>query len=169
MWARHLMQRSSNHFERRGRWSTIILLSCFVLGCSGDRLSSKIVFGTVKCGGEPVADGHVRFVPIEGTPGPASTGIIADGQYRIEARGGVPTGKHRVEVLARKKTGRKVRGTRLVMEGSVEDETVLLGPEQYEGEQSPLVLEVTADSDGHLDIEIPRNPTGPRPEMRATR
>ncbi len=158
----------TDHFEHRGRWSTIIALSCLVAGCSGEQ-NSKVVFGTVRCGGEPVAIGYVRFVPLEATRGPASTGVVTDGQYRIESRGGVPIGKHRVEVLARKKTGKRVYDTTLVMEGAEVDETVLLGPAQYEGEQSPLVLEVTADSDGHLDIEIPRNPTGPRPEMRATR
>ena len=162
------MHSFTDHFEHRMRWSTIVALGCFVVGCSGDQ-HSKVVFGTVQCGGESVALGTVRFVPIETTRGPASTGVVADGQYRIEARGGVPIGKHRVEVVARKKTGKKVRDNSIVMEGSEVDETVLLGPEQYEGTQSPLVLEVTADSDGQLNIEIPRNPTGPRPENRTVR
>ena len=30
-----------------------------------------------------------------------------------------------------------------------------LGPEEYAGAQSPLTVEVTADSEGRIDIEIP--------------
>ncbi len=138
----------------------IVLYCLLVAGCSDHQLNTKIVFGNVSCGGEPVADGYVRFVPIEGTPGPASTGKIVDGKYRIDQRGGVPVGKHRVEIVARKKTGKKVYGT-YNLEPAQIDETVLLGPSEHEGTTSPLVREITDDSDGQIDIEIPRNPGGP--------
>lgn len=131
-------------------------------GCSNDGLPSKIVVDNVICGGEPVAMGRIRFVPIDGTPGPASTGIIVDGQYRIESRGGVPLGKHRVEIFARQKTGRKVMGAHSLEPAEV-DEVVLLGPPEYEGPNSPLVREITDDMDGRIDIEIPLDPDGPRP------
>ena len=141
----------------------MLLSACLVpAGCSDGGLESKIVFGKVTCGGEPVPMGHVRFVPIEGTPGPASTGTIVDGQYRIEARGGVPVGKHRVEVLAQRKTGRKVMGSHGLEPAEV-DEIVLAGPPEYEGANSPLVRDVSDDMDGQIDIEIPLNPNGPRP------
>ena len=98
--------------------------------------------------------GTISFVPIDGTPGPASVGRIVDGQYRIDTRGGVPCGKHRVEVDARKKTGRKVQEDDGYDFRTV-DETVRVGPPRYAGNQSPLVREVTADSDGRIDVEIP--------------
>ena len=129
-------------------------------GC-GTGATEKVVYGTVTCNGEQVPQGTVRFVPIEGTAGPASTGRITDGEYRIEARGGVPVGKHRVEVMARQPTGRQVEG----MDGLVMamiDELVALGPVEYEGAASPLIVEVLADSDGRVDLELPRNPQGPR-------
>jgi len=142
---------------------------CLLLaGCSDSGLKTRTVFGSVSCGGEPVPQGHVRFVPIEGTSGPAGTGTIADGQYRIDARGGVPLGKHRVEIVAQKTTGRKVPGFILMEPGEV-DEIVTLGPPEYEGQRSPLVEEVTADSDGRFDFEIPANPGGPRPGNRPIR
>ena len=139
-----------------------ISLCMLSAGCSGNQLASKVIFGTVTCRGEKVEQGHGRFVPIDGTPGPASTAAIVDGEYRIEARGGVPIGKHRVEIVASKKTGRKVMGWN-GNEQAMIDETVRLGPQEYEGEGSPLTLEVTAESDGHFDIEIPSDPGGPRP------
>ncbi len=131
--------------------SGLLLLS----GCGKGELT-KIVHGTVAVGNEKVDTGHVRFVPIDGTPGPSSTGRITDGEYRIEARGGVPLGKHRVEVNALKKTGRMVRGHTGFERGMVE-ETVRVGPERYAGADSPLVIEVTADSDARIDFQIPDN------------
>jgi hypothetical protein len=125
------------------------------LGCGKGGLPSKVVFGTVTIGGQKVEGGQVRFVPVEGTPGSANAAAIVDGQYRIEGRGGVTVGKHRVEVTAMKKTGRKVRRHN-GFEMAMVDEEVRVSPPQYAGEQSPMVKEVTADSDGQFDIEIPK-------------
>jgi len=124
-------------------------------GCGKGGLPSKVVFGTVTVGGQKVESGQVRFVPIEGTPGSANAAAIVDGQYRIEGRGGVVVGKHRVEVTAMKKTGRKVQQHN-GFEMAMVDETVRVSPPQYAGEQSPIVKDVTADSDGQFDIEIPK-------------
>ena len=125
-----------------------------VTGC-GKESSTKVVYGTVTYAGERVETGQLRFVPIDGTPGPASLAKIVNGEFRIEARGGVPIGRHRVEVEAFKRTGRKVVGRR-GLEESMVDETVRLGAQKYAGNQSPLTVEVTADADGRIDIEIPR-------------
>ena len=123
-----------------------------VAGCG--QPGNMVVFGTVTCAGQPVETGIVRLVPIEGTKGPLNVGLIAGGQYRIEARGGVPVGTYRVEVVAEKKTGRKVLGHIGAEEGMV-DEIIQLGPVEYAGVKSPLRLEVGAGSDGPLDIDIP--------------
>lgn len=104
-------------------------------------------------GDEKVETGYVRFVPIEETRGPASVGQIVDGQYVIEARGGVPLGKHRVEISGQKRTGRMVPGNTGFEPGMVE-EIVDVGPEKYAGVDSPLVVEVTADSDDRIDFQI---------------
>lgn len=124
-------------------------------GCGDEGLPSKVVYGEVRCGDETADTGSVRFVPIEGTPGPASTAQIVDGAYRIDARGGVPLGKHRVEVQALKETGEKAmqQGPTEPMMRAV---TVPLGPARYRGERSPLIVEVTSESDGQVDIELPK-------------
>ncbi len=113
-----------------------------------------VVEGTITYEGETVQLGQVRFVPIDGTQGPASHSAIVDGKYKIEARGGVPVGRHRVEVAALRKTGRQVLGYN-GLEEAIIDETERLTPPVYSGNMSPLTAEVAADSDGKFDFEIP--------------
>jgi len=135
-------------------WTLAVLAMALAAGCGQGGLESKVVHGTVTVGGEKVDAGEIRFVPVDGTPGPTSVGSIVDGRYKIDARGGVPLGKHRVEVEARKKTGRQVEQYD-GFETSLVDETVRVGPEEYAGDESPLVKKVTAASDGQIDIDIP--------------
>jgi len=127
--------------------------SVFLTGCRRDDLPRKIVFGSVTCGDEKVASGHLRFVPIENSPGPCSIAAIVDGQYRIELQGGVPVGKHRVEIDARRKTGRKVAG---VTPDVLVEESIRLGPDACAGPRSPIVVEVRGDSDGRINLAIPK-------------
>jgi hypothetical protein len=154
--ARTLLVRT---FGRRREWAaeiaiTLCVICLALVGCGPKGLPSKAIGGAVTCGGQPVPTGQVSFVPIEGTPGPTSAALIVDGRYRVEARGGVPLGKHRVCVDARKKTGRKVEGHN-GREAVLVDEEVRMGPEVYASGQSPLVLDLRADSDGTYDIVIP--------------
>jgi hypothetical protein len=124
-------------------------------GCGAKGLPMRVVHGKVTCGGQTVDDGEVRFVPIEGTSGPVSVGTIVSGEYRIEARGGVPVGKHRVEVRAMRKTA----AARAVAERTTGERMMVaietFGPPIYDSPQSPLVKEVTSDGDGRIDVEIP--------------
>ena len=131
------------------------LLCLAVIGCGGS--TTKVVHGTLSCGGEKPTEGYVCFVPVEGTAGPMSSGRIVDGEYRIDDRGGVPIGKYRVEVRAAKKTGRQVIGSVPMTPGerAIIDEVVSISPVEYEGKQSPLIVEVTSNGDGCIDIEIP--------------
>ena len=73
-------------------------------------LPTKVMHGRVTAGGQIVPTGQVVFVPLPGTPGSPTPALIVHGQYRVDARVGVPLGKYRVQVDARKKTGRKVQG-----------------------------------------------------------
>ena len=125
------------------------------LGCGFGGTRTKVVHGTVTIGGEKAQSGQVRFVPVEGTSGPANAAPIVDGQYRIDGRGGVVVGKYRVEVTATKKTGRQVMQNN-GFEQVMGDEFVNISPPEYAGKQSPIVAEIAADSDGRFDIAIPR-------------
>ena len=135
-------------------FAVAIIVCATLFGCGTGKMLTQVIYGDVTCGGEKVDCGRVAFVPIDGTPGTTHTAVIVDGQYQIDNRSGVPLGKHRIEIDARKKTGRKVKGFD-GMEQTMIDETVRMGPEIYAGKQSPLAIEITADSDGRYDIELP--------------
>ena len=84
-------------------WLTAVIvfgLACLLSSGCSKGLPCKAMHGSVTCGGEAVPSGMVTLIPMPGTAGPASTGLIVDGHYHIEARGGVPLGKHRVLVDA---------------------------------------------------------------------
>ena len=78
-----------------------LVLSLIVMcGCGFGQSDVVKVFGTVTYGGQPLGKGQIRFRPIEGTKGPTSGAEIVNGQYTVTNRGGVPFGKHRVEIRA---------------------------------------------------------------------
>lgn len=66
------------------------------------------VQGQVTYLGETVADGAIRFFPIEGTAGAGAATAIRDGAYRFAPEDGLTLGKYRVEITAAKETGREV-------------------------------------------------------------
>ena len=133
----------------------VLGLACLASAGCGKGPAAVPMYGSVTYGGEKAPMGRVSFVPMDAAAGPPCATPIIDGQYRLEERGGVPLGKYRVEVDARKKTGRKVMGHN-GFERTMIDEEVRMGPEVYAGNQSPLVVDVTADFDGQFDIAIPR-------------
>jgi hypothetical protein len=132
----------------------LLVVGVGVLGC-GETKSLNVVQGTVQYDGQPVEIGEIRFVPIGSEKAPASYGRIANGRYEISARGGVPSIKHRVEITAYRKTGRKVPGKPPAAEISV-DELVPVGSAAFRGEASPLVAESDDIRSGRADFVIPK-------------
>ena len=126
---------------------------CLPLGCGhGSSLDRRVIHGNVTCGGESVPRGFVRFVPIEGTNGPTTAARIVNGQYRADNRGGVPLGKHRVEIQAQRPTGEKIK----LPEGGEADKLADVGDQQYAGPQSKLTAEVTAAGPDRMDFDVPK-------------
>ncbi|NLF07541.1 MAG: hypothetical protein GX594_06110 [Pirellulaceae bacterium] len=131
----------------------LALLLAVPLGCGkSDSLDRKILEGDITCGGKKVASGTVRFVPIEDTAGPMTAALIIDGHYRAFNRGGVPLGKHRVEIQAQRATGEKIKSPD---DGKMVDRTTPVGAKQYGGPDSPLTIEVTAEGDTRFDFDVP--------------
>jgi hypothetical protein len=81
-------------------WGWVSLLIAFVAGCGrGDGLNRVVVAGAVTLNGTPAEVGQIRFIPQGDTPGPVSISPISGGRYETNEFGGVPAGKHRVEIL----------------------------------------------------------------------
>ncbi|NLF10073.1 MAG: hypothetical protein GX594_19155 [Pirellulaceae bacterium] len=130
----------------------LALILIVPLGCGHrSQLARKVISGTVTCGGEAVPSGFIRFAPIEGTSGPNTTARIVDGRYRADNRGGVPLGKHRVEIDAQRPTGEKIE----ISPGDFVEKMEDIGDRQYAGSQSPLTAEVSASGPDTMDFEIP--------------
>jgi hypothetical protein len=77
-------------------------LSLFCLGCGGgdDSPPRAAVSGNVTLGGQPLRSGIIRFIPIEGTKGPAVLTQITNGYYVTSRIDGPVLGTHRVEIDA---------------------------------------------------------------------
>ena len=135
------------------RTLTLLLGFLAVLPLGGCGKGPVVVHGTVSVGGQTPDSGEIRFIPVDGTTGPVNAGAIIAGKYEIKGRGGVPRGTYRVEIVAKKKTGRKVpdnNGFEMVMV----DEQIQISPPQYAGKGSPLKEEVDGGS-GEISFELP--------------
>jgi hypothetical protein len=90
------------------------------------------VQGTVSVNGQPLSEGAVRFIPVDGNT-PTTGGTIRDGKFRVA----VPVSKQRVEISAnvidREKTPPNPTNDQIVMKKLV--------PERYNS-QSKLVIDV---------------------------
>jgi len=93
------MDGSSQPFDRRSTARRLFLLGLLIVaGCRDSGPHRVAVQGSVQFDGRPVADGLIRFIPLEGTRGPESAAPIVDGKYELPAKEGPPAGKLRVEV-----------------------------------------------------------------------
>jgi hypothetical protein len=135
--------------------NTLCYLGAGLLLLSGCWRSAPSVDGTVLLDGDPLPEGRIRFVPVEGTPGPDAGAVIEEGKYSVTK--GLTAGKYRVEIHGPKdSTRRKVRDaltpTELV---PAAEESV---PPQY-NVKSQLVRTVEAGSNT-LDFELIRGRKG---------
>jgi hypothetical protein len=128
----------------------VAVLSLAVAGCGSGGPDVVPVHGKVMWRGRPVADGEVRFIPTGQTKGPASVGNIVAGEYKIDARGGVPVGTHRIEIRIIGRTGADTGSGVMSTEGAIGS----IGPPVYDSPDSPLTCEVTSNEDTY-DFDIP--------------
>ena len=82
-----------------------ITLLASLAGCGQSGPEAISVSGKVTFEGQAVENGKIRFLPMKGTTGPVTGARIENGQYQITNKGGVPVGKHRVEIEAFRQRG----------------------------------------------------------------
>jgi hypothetical protein len=79
------------------------------MGCSPrSDLSRAEVHGKVLLNGQPVGEGSIIFMPVDGNKGPTAGGGIKDGRYSIAKAQGPIVGKNRIELHSARLTGRKI-------------------------------------------------------------
>ena len=90
------------------RYYAALLAGCLLLlvACGGNR--RQPLEGTVTLDGQPLGEGSISFVPLPGTTGPTAGANIAAGRFSVAADRGTFTGAFRVEITAKRKTGRQV-------------------------------------------------------------
>ena len=95
----HTTAGRSRRSDRHAAVRCLFLLALLtVAGCRDTGPQRVAVQGSVQFDGRPVSDGSIRFIPLEGTPGPESAAPIVDGKYELDVEGGPPAGKLRVEI-----------------------------------------------------------------------
>lgn len=127
----------------------VALATCF--GCEDQGPRRAAVSGHVTLDGRPIDEGVIQFLPVEGTVGPETGGVIANGQYDIPQNRGAVVGKSRIELRASKKTGRKIQDP-TGRPGTLTDEYQEVFPPSY-NTNSSLVREITDDLNT-LDFDI---------------
>jgi len=118
-------------------------LAAGVVGCGPSGPRKYAVSGTVKFDGQPLEDGHIIFTPEDPSLGPEA-GDIVQGEYRLEAHGGM----QKVKVSASKAVpgteGQGFRGLPLIEEYI---------PAKYNS-ATTLSAEVTPSGDNRFDFEL---------------
>ena len=127
----------------------LVITTSFGCGKKGPRRAA--VSGHVSLHGQPISEGVIQFLPVEGTVGPEAGGVISNGQYDIPRQRGPVVGKNRVELRASKKTGRKIQDP-TGRPGVQTDEYAELFPPDS-NTNSTLVREIK-DDPNTLDFDI---------------
>jgi hypothetical protein len=113
-------------------WVALSVLIVTIVGGCSVKPPMGDVQGTVTVNGQPLSEGAVRFIPVDGNT-PTTGGTILEGKFRVA----VPIAKQRVEISAhvidREKTPRNPSNDQIVMKKLV--------PSRYNS-QSKLEIDV---------------------------
>jgi hypothetical protein len=127
-------------------WCCFVAGLLLLCGCAG---SEPSISGNVNLDGKPVAEGDIRFIPMEGTKGPDAGAVIQEGKYKVVLKG-VAGGKYRVSIRGYKQSGRSEPDP---LGGPPVKGIVQIVPKEYHGEDSKLVQEITSGAN-RLDFDL---------------
>jgi hypothetical protein len=140
-----------------GAKPTVVFLAILavapLVGCGPKSgLQKVVVRGKVTFNGQPVANGQIYFVPAKGTKGPVSGAPIKDGQYVVEAKGGVPVGMHQVKIEGYRSRGGGADGDLLSGRAGGAPEQYL--PDKYNQKTKLHVTIDGSESNATQDFEL---------------
>ncbi|WP_145279655.1 carboxypeptidase regulatory-like domain-containing protein [Tautonia plasticadhaerens] len=121
-----------------------------LVGCGSARDDGRVaVTGQVLLDGSPLDEAYVTLIPE--ASGPAVTGPVEDGEFRIPRSEGPAPGPYRVEIDAVRPTGRIIEHPDLL--GETAEETANIVPPQF-NRHSTLRVEVVADGDNRFEFAV---------------
>lgn len=123
----------------RGSCCAFIAAALVFAGCS-TAPPTGTVSGEVTFDGQPIKDGRIAFIPVDGQ-GQTGGAAIKDGKFEAKD---VPVAKMKVEINGNRLTGRKIKAYD-TPESPVSDEIVELVPARY-NINSELTLDVKKGS-----------------------
>jgi hypothetical protein len=138
-------------YRKIARFCAVGLLIAICVGCGKKGPQRAAVSGHVTLDGQPINEGVIQFLPVEGTVGPETGGIITNGQYDISHERGPIVGRSRIELRASKKTGGKIQDP-TGRPGVLTDEYKEMFP-SGSNTNSALVREIK-DEPNKLDFDI---------------
>jgi len=129
----------------------LCLITAFTwASCSGCSSSPRRgVSGMVTLDGKAVGEGRISFRPTKGTSGPGAGSTISNGEYGVVSKKGLMPGEYRVEIMAWRKTGLKVRAA----SGDLIDEIEHIVPARY-NKNSELTAKITNDGPNRFDFTL---------------
>jgi hypothetical protein len=81
------------------RWALVPLGAALLAGCSDPYGGRMAVSGAVKLQGEPLKDGSITFVPLDGQDTQSGAGIT-NGGYKVPREHGLKPGKYLVQLTS---------------------------------------------------------------------
>jgi len=139
------------------RFTLLVLLTPLLAAAPGCGKSGPVrapIQGKITFGGQPLAKGRILFTPIAPNQGPATSAMVAAGEYSIPQNEGPVVGKNRVEVEADLNLGFALddeaafakRGGKPLPPNPI--------PPQFNRE-SQLVVEVKRGEENTYDVAVP--------------
>lgn len=144
-------------------WLFSVLALLLVPLCAGCGSGSEenaperaAVSGSVSVDGKPLPQGVVRFVPIDGTPGPKTSIVVEQGQFQADAEQGPVIGTHRIEIQSTDNGGYAMDdedAIRRLRESGVKRIEAIRIPPQY-NTRSTLKETVAAEGPNEFRFEV---------------
>ncbi len=106
---------------------TLIVTAVIFAGCDSGGPERTTITGCVTYRGEPIPEGSITFVAEDNAKKTSMSAAIEEGEYQLDALGGLPTGNYRVKIVATRELSESEKKSRIAagMSGPA------LSPQQY--------------------------------------